>query len=461
MNKKLVSSAFALALATAPLSAFAGMGADENFNIYGWQNWSYEFIDVSDGGKEFDRLSNNAANIGFMAHLDTGMDGLQVGFRCEQFTYFGRNNQYTNWCNRNSKISLRHETMGEIMFAQWLLPYNEIVAQWVDPFYDAGLDSHTSIMGNLGNVDGTTQGFLSALFYNGSFDNASDFTSAYGALSFNRRQEGIVQYVWPNSGAMASQSRDGFQFRIAITEGSATDQTREGGTIDPRIWSTGVSWQQNLANGGQIWLAAAYENHEDLSITDLGASDTVGSVGADGVNNPDALYGLSQASTCDDSDDEGMRFAGRYSHDWGDGMKTMLAGMYEELDYEASGCEIRYYDLETGDPISPMYTDSDSERDAWMVSVKHMFGNGMDFRASYMDADDVDCSGCFTEEDTGAEAYNLGLFYTMPAGTELRLTYSEVDNDANAAYTYGINGVFVAHGQDVEAVSIGIVQWFD
>ena len=40
--------------------------------------------------------------------------------------------------------------MGEIMFATWLLPYNEGVAQWVDPFYDAGADSHTSIMGSVG-----------------------------------------------------------------------------------------------------------------------------------------------------------------------------------------------------------------------------------------------------------------------------------------------------------------------
>ena len=152
-----------------PLASIAGMGAEENINIYGWQNWSYEFVDA-DEGKDVDRLSNNAANIGFMAHMETGIDGLQVGFRCEQFTYWGRNNIYTDWCNRNSKISLRHETAGEIMFGQWLLPYNEIVAAWIDPFYDAGADSHTSIMGNIGyNASGSGQDF-SAAFYNGSFD---------------------------------------------------------------------------------------------------------------------------------------------------------------------------------------------------------------------------------------------------------------------------------------------------
>ena len=140
-----MGSLLGLLVASLPLASAQA----ENINIYGWQNWSYEWVDADDH-EEVDRLSNNAANIGFMAHMDTGIAGLQVGLRCEQFTYWGRNNKYTDWCNRNSKISLRHETMGEIMFGQWLLPYNEIVAQWVDPFYDAGADSHTSIMGNIG-----------------------------------------------------------------------------------------------------------------------------------------------------------------------------------------------------------------------------------------------------------------------------------------------------------------------
>ena len=81
--------------------------------------------------------------IGFMAHMDTGIEGLQVGFRCEQFTYLGTQimNSPTG-VTVTPRLSLRHETMGEIMVGQWLLPYNEIVAQWVDPFYDAGADSH-------------------------------------------------------------------------------------------------------------------------------------------------------------------------------------------------------------------------------------------------------------------------------------------------------------------------------
>ncbi len=479
MSKKLMHLALALVLTAAPLSAIAGMGAEENINIYGWQNWSYEFVDadLAEGGsREFDRLSNNAANIGFTAHMDTGIAGLQVGLRCEQFTYWGRLNNYTGWCNRNSKISLRHETMGELMFGQWLLPYNEIVAGWIDPFYDAGADSHTSIMGNIGgsasrmltgNPDDDTVdrtfveagGHLSSLFYNGSFDKAGDFTSAFGALAFNRRQEGVIQYVWPTTAAMADQSRDGFQFRAAMTEGSGTDTTRKtsDGTLDPRIISTGVAWQQNLANGGQVWLAAAYEEHEDTSIIELGTD---------------------VANSCSDSSDEGIRLAGRYVHDWGNGQRTQFGAMWEELKYDADGCDFEIYrDVDEDEVVVSDDTDdrtdtysaawTDVEREAWMISGKHSFGNGFDFRFSYMDGDEWDCgndNACTSDQEDGtdAEAYNLGVYYTMPAGTELRLTYSEVQNEKNAGYNFGIHGSGGdSRGEDIEMIAVGIVHWFD
>ena len=77
------------------------------------------------------RINNNAANIGFSAAVDTGMmvggEAMMVNFRCEQFTFHNRFNSSSVWCNRNSKISLSG-SFGEIMFGQWLLPYNEMVA---------------------------------------------------------------------------------------------------------------------------------------------------------------------------------------------------------------------------------------------------------------------------------------------------------------------------------------------
>ena len=40
-------------------------------------------------------------------------------------------------------------------------------------------------------------------------------------------------------------------------------------------------------------------------------------------------------------------------------------------------------------------------------------------------------------DETAADAWNVGIFYTMPGGTELRMTYSEVDNDDNGTYGQG------------------------
>ena len=73
----------------------------------------------------------------------------------------------------------------------------------------------------------------------------------------------------------------------------------------------------------------------------------------------------------------------------------------------------------------------------------------------------------FSEDDTDAQAYNIGLFYTMPAGTELRLTYSKVDNEDNSGYDFGIGGTNLWNvtddnsDEDVSMVSVGIVHWFD
>ena len=72
----------------------------------------------------------------------------------------------------------------------------------------------------------------------------------------------------------------------------------------------------------------------------------------------------------------------------------------------------------------------------------------------------VPALGAFSDGSTGADAYNIGLFYTFPAGTELRLTYSEVSNDSDARYDFGISPAGVGVGGDLEMWAIGMVQWF-
>ena len=566
-----------MALAVAPFAAQA-----ETWNIYGWQNHSWEFVDI-DGGRSFDRIQSNAGNIGFAASMDAG-NGISVNVQCEQFTYYNHFGGGTGWCNRNSKIGLSHADMGEIMFATWLLPYNEGVAQWVDPFYDAGADSHTSIMGSVG---------ANTIFYNtGDFDQqasasgpGTDFSGAEfnyaGAgydTGFNRRQENIIQYWSPNW--------NGFVFRFAWTAGNRDEQTVNGNEVDPIIRSSSLAY-----TNGPFWGAVTWQDHEDwtaISVGEMGSSDA-----------------------------ESIRVAGRYIHDMGDGMSIQVSAMWEDLEYEfndvtsiraamgafgfggfadtgnlmgVSADEIKAqktlelvrslfyneadaggapYALKTGvqgdqwtgvtglleaadfapmdDPLThadesmtgcaaadattactdltqnvlnndtlmtavealdtargtknadgtlpdtttdtelnarAQYdllvqhaTDSAEavqgagenikvEREAWMVSGKIKFGGPVDFRFSYMDADDleVSCGSCMGGDwdETAADAWNVGIFYTMPGGTELRMTYSEVDNDDNGTYGQGISGTGLgAAGGEIEMFALGIVHWFD
>ena len=538
MKKSFLLTA-ASALVALPLAVSA-----ETINLYGWQNHSWEFVDTET--REFDRIQGNAANIGFAASVDTGMNGIHVNLQCEQFTYVNHFAGGTGWCNRNSKIALAHPTLGEVMFATWLLPYNEAVAQWVDPFYDAGADSHTSIMGSVGAF---------TIFYNtGQFEASSSGGSGefnYGAVNFdqgfNRRQENIIQYWSPNV--------NGFVFRYAQTVGLRDDSiTGNGvGTIDPSILSTSLAYEN-----GPFWAAATYQEHEDWAAAGLGNMNT--------------------------SAADSYRFAARYIMDMGDGMSIQISAMYENLEYEfrktrgsststtttemvpvvethTDGTEVLRrttpgVDGETSTvpvyqqvttitvaPPGPNVDDESTEmtetefvmedvldedgmvtgqrrvqemrtvttttpddtgiadamaafgysnfvssyagtaaslgngsitfeRDAFLISGKVKFGGPLDFRFSYMDADDLEIrcvldegatGECASEWDsTAADAWNVGLYYTMPAGTELRLTYSEVSNDANGTYGQGISGTGLGQaGGEIEMIAIGIVHWFD
>lgn len=443
MKTKLLGAAIALSLAAMPLASFAGGvgggNANSNWTIYGWQNYSYNFIDIDrDVGedRDFDRIDANAANIGFAASIDTGVSvggqAVQAKVQCEQFTFYNQLAGGSGWCNRNSKLSLAG-VWGEIGVAIWLLPFNEMVAGWVDPFYDAGLDSHTSIMG--------THGLTSNFFNGGTFDDSTlggDFDYSNYTIyetGFNRRQENLLHWWSPNW--------NGFNARFAITAGNRDESN---GDLDPQIISTGVTYTTDIGNNN-LWLALTYEEHDEwvaASNNQNQGFDNLGP-GLSDVSEPGASLGT---GTCTDSDDDAWRVAGRWIQDWGNGQSTALSAMYEELSWDLD-CD-----------FDSLFNDLEVEH--WMIGLKHNFSGPLDLRFTYMDADEYDCkdTAACVEDDTDANAFNIGLFYTMPAGTELRLVYSEVDNEDNATYDFGINGAGLGAGDDASAIGIGMVQWF-
>jgi hypothetical protein len=436
-----------------PLSAIAGVGggnANSNWTIYGWQNYGLNFqtFDTSsidpadaDGTREIDNMTvdADAANIGFAANIDTGVSvagtAVKATFQCEMFTFHNRFSDFSfnNLCSRNSKLGLAGP-WGEVMFGAWLTPYNEITAQWIDPFYDAGNQTHSTLMG--------LSGFGSS-YGNGGFDSA--FGGGMANVGFMRRKPELLQWMSPNW--------NGFTARLAYSNSNSASGfgheeqqvVGQGGVIhelDPTLISFGAAYTKDLGNDN-IWFGFGYQQHDEWAAADFG---------------------------CSDSDDDTMRLATRYIHDWGNGHATTLSLAYEEMSWEWDECGT------TGNSAGPFTisatTDGniDVEREVWLISGKHNFPGPLDVRWMYSEADDFDCSnnsaiagqscGGIDDSNSGAEQLSLGVFYTMPAGTELRFVYGEVDNDANSANDWGINAVGVVQGGKAETYQFGLVQWF-
>ena len=385
-------------------------------------------------------MEGEAANLGFAASIDTGVSvagtAVKANFQCEQFTFFNRNTEfnYNNWCSRNSKLGLSGP-WGEVMFSGWLTPYNEITAQWIDPFYDAGSHTHSTLLGNVGW--GTNYG-------NSGFDapvGAFGYGNGVHGQGFMRRKSNLYQWFSPNWGGL--NMRVGWSNYNQFSGGDTT--TPGGHKLDPQILSIGVAYTTAINETDELWLGFGYQQHDEFAAVSL---------------------------DCADSDDQTVRYAARYIHDWGNGHSTRLSWAYEEMEYDWESCA----GAAANGPFAFNMTNGmvDFERDAWLVSGKHDFPGPLDFRFMYMEADDFDCGASMAtattncaginENSSGADAYSVGLYYTLPAGTELRMVYGEVDNERNSSNGFGIStdsgwGANFGGGKE-ESFQFGVVQWF-
>ena len=573
--KKLIGTVLAFGLAASPMVLFAGGvgggNANSNWTIYGWQNWAIDFRSVettstrnASGLRERDiiKMENEAANIGFAASIDTGMSmggtPIKANFQCEQFTFHNRNSAFTHnsWCTRNSKLGLSGP-WGEFMVSGWLTPYNEVTAQWIDPFYDAGSHTHSTLLGlvgfgtNYGNsgFDGTGyekgvggQGFMrrkANLFqwfspptwgglhvrvgWSNDYNNGGSWftdevesavgivsgassnsagTSGGGANLISDDADGTLHTEYSNRrpiyDALPGNAQTGYEglhpIVNALEAGPSGDTpatfkadnipnnvmvttTYEVAELNPEILSIGASYTANLGND-ELWVGLGYQQHDEWAAV---------------------------AFQCADSDDQTIRYAVRYIKDWGNGHSTRLSLAYEDMEYDWENCRTDMAATNGGvtGPFDFTKTNGmvDFERDAWLISGKHDFPGPLDFRFMYMEADDFECGesmmertpikyeadysaagaammtggdlvrdaegnlsgndcGGINEKDSGATAFSVGVYYTFPAGTELRLVYGEVDNDDNSRNGFGINSSGVRMGGKEESWQIGMVQWF-
>ena len=443
MKTRLIGAALALGLATVPLASFAGGvgggNANSNWTIYGWQNWAMDFRSVDPmGGSSRDAIlmEGEAANIGFAASIDTGVSvagtPVKANFQCEQFTWFNRiaNFNHSTWCSRNSKLGLSGP-WGEVMFSGWLTPYNEITAQWIDPFYDAGSHTHSTLLGNVG---------WGVNYGNTGFD-GTGYGDNIGGQGFMRRKDNMYQWFSPNWGGLA--------IRVGWSNNNkfAGDETAgpNGEKLDPTILSVGIAYTTAINETDELWLGFGYQEHDEFAAVSL---------------------------ACADSNDETMRLATRYIHDWGNGHSTRLSLAYEEMEYDWDGCTKdqmqtwKECKAAAGHLITP-------QPEEWStLNVKPgWFPASTTSRVQWTS---VSCTwkrmtltvapiGRAAMENSGAEAFSVGLYYTMPAGTELRMVYGEVDNDDNSANGFGIStasGGAERPGGTEESFQFGVVQWF-
>ena len=438
MKIKILASMLAGALAMLPVTANAGWGGGgvgpygDPITIYGWQNHTFEVTEYGAEGSELDKtmINGNAGNIGFLGFVDTGIEGLKMTWRCETFTYVNDYAGTGGWCNRNSKVGISG-SYGEFMFANWLLPYNEMVAGWVDPWYDAGSASHTNIMGSVGAY---------TIFYNlGDFGSQTfESYSAYGGIynqGFNRRQEEILQYMG-SSGKLS--------YRFAMTADNKSDATtaRNGVKTDPVIYSMGLAYTD-----GPFWGALTYQKHDEWAATTL------------------------NGATMEDSEAESYRIAARYIADLGNGASLTLSAMFENVEYEFKNVTTPGAALQDFGFASSVFaggtanTNVKFDRDAFLVSGKYAPGGNFDFRFMYAEADELDVSatGLTTDNSatTGADTTLFGVFYALGDSTELNVSYIEVENDEHGAYGTGISalGSGTTNNQ-VEIIQFGILTMF-
>ena len=457
------TSLLAALLMAVPMAAQAEKA--EGYNIFGWQSYAWEFVEVDSGAghaqtRDFNRIASTASSISFAASVDTGMNGIMANFQCGSWTFLNQHNG-RGLCTAESKVGFSHPDAGDIAFANWLLPFFELRI-WMDPFYGVGDDGHSSIMGSVGGQ---------TVFYSpGGFDQSSSGSApdtglngagldlaAFGVdTSLNRRQENIVQYMSPNW--------SGFMLRFAFTPGLRDDTltSMQTSRLDPMIMSGQLTYMN-----GPMWLGVGWQNHDDWTAQSVGC-------------NADGSY-LGSGHCMTGSSADAYRLAARYTLDMGDGASAQIGVMWEDLEYELENTtDIRgamaafgYGNFGGGDHFSSYMTGTtlgggtvEFGREAFQVTGKIKFGGPLDFRFSYMDADDLEmscntCRGDWT--DTAADSISVGLVYTMPAGTEVRMTYTELNNDANGSYSLGISGagLFAARGRDIEMFAIGFAQGFD
>ncbi|MFC4158183.1 porin [Chitinimonas lacunae] len=87
----------------------------------------------------------------------------------------------------------------------------------------------------------------------------------------------------------------------------------------------------------------------------------------------------------------------------------------------------------------------DNKRDTWVVAASHRFNDQLEAFATYGQALDAEIHG-IRDRDSGAKYLQLTGIYNLSRRTNLFATVARVENEANAAYNFYVNGAVQADG---------------
>jgi predicted porin len=351
-------------------------------------------------------ISIDSSNVGVRGSFDV-LHGLKAIYQCEtQASIDGEDTRAL--CNRNSRVGLQGG-FGTLFFGNWDTPFKagSYGTKADDPFGNTDVFGFNGLMGSPGF------GVRSSAWIQPTpFATSNPVANVNVTASFDHRAGNSVAYWSPKFGGLSAKVQFALpEFRNLRTTGTG------GGPQDPMLLSGVVNYDQ-----GPLSVFVSGEYHEDAyGLRVLNAANT----------------NLSAAK------DFAYRVGAGYDLPLGVGTLNVM-GMFEQLFYGQEDATVAA-------------SFDDYNRMAWLVGAKFRTGNH-ELRARYSQALSPEANvaagtlpATFDEDELGAQNYALGYAYHLAKNTQVFLFWTQMMNDDQARYTFGVSGAAAVVGANTAA----------
>jgi predicted porin len=369
------------------------LAQQERVEIYGKLNVSLESVS-SPGARtaagdvaRTPRITNNSSIFGFRGTEKISTD-LTAVWQLQNSVAL--DNGTGGIANRNTRIGLQG-TFGTVFVGIWDLPFKNSTTR-LDPWADQTIGAYTSVMSG-----------HATLALTGNAENRN---------GFDRRQKNVLYYMSPKvgqlSGALAYSPPEDKRAASATVAGQA-----------PSLVSVSLIYE-----GGPLYLAVAYERHDEFANTLL-----------------------------EKTKDAGVNLAAQYVF-----AKQHTVGLaFQRLEYQGNLA---------GTSLPKTFAAAGARKaqlDTVFASYRGNFGPHI-VRASYGQNEEIKVGG-IRATGTEARAIAVGYGYTLSKRTELYTTWVTINNGQNSRNDFGTNGAGIAtkpasNGSSPRGLSVGMLHTF-